>query len=177
VQAGDQGYSKTFDAPPRARGVDREFSRSLEAFRTALWTPAEGESVRSLLLPTVLSLALVGCGLGSTDVSNETITSYAFLEDMYHDDYFPNHLVDRGREILLELCAALETSEKLVNRDVYQLTHRATEKFNQLAMEFESQGSEIETVARDNIGKDIAFILTTYGYDLDIEEAIAPRDW
>ena len=40
--------------------------------------------------------------------------------------------------------------------------------------EFLARGSDIDTVARENIAADIAFILSTYGYDLDIEEAIAP---
>lgn len=105
------------------------------------------------------------------------ILSYQFLAEMYQDDYFPNSLVDKGKSILLELCTEIERTTPETANDVYKLTHIATEKFNQLANEFEDQGSEIETAARDNIGTDIEFILKSYGYNLDIEEAIAPREW
>ncbi|TQV68196.1 hypothetical protein FKG94_24075 [Exilibacterium tricleocarpae] len=110
-------------------------------------------------------------------VANEKISSYKFLDEMYRDGYFPNNLVDKGRGILLELCLEIEKKRPVSPAEVYKLTHTATEKFNRLALEFEAQGSEIETAARENIGMDIEFILKAYGYDLDLEEAIAPRNW
>jgi hypothetical protein len=107
---------------------------------------------------------------------NPTILGHAFLDDMFRDGYFPNHLVEKGKQILLDLCDRIER-EQPEGEAVYSLTHEATERFNDLAEEFYEHDSEIETAARDNIGSDIDFILRTYGYDLDIEEAIAPRDW
>ena len=95
---------------------------------------------------------------------------------MYNDNYFPNHLVDKGKAILVELCKEIE-KQNPIGEEVYKLTHAATEKFNNLNNEFGENGSEIETVARENIGADVEFILRTYGYNLEIEEAIAPRDW
>lgn len=124
-----------------------------------------------------LVISLIGCGSKNMEISNEKIKSYAFLEEMYRDSYFPNHLVDKGKEILISLCLEIEKDKPDSPKEVYKLTHAATEKFNDLAVEFENQGSEIETAARDNIGMDIEFILKSYGYELDIEEAIAPRDW
>ena len=57
-------------------------------------------------------------------------------------------------------------------------THAATERFNELAEEFEENDSEIETVARDTIATDMEYIAQSYGFeDADIEELVAPRDW
>ena len=56
--------------------------------------------------------------------------------------------------------------------------HAATERFNELAEEFEENDSEIETVARDTIATDMEYIAQSYGFeDADIEELVAPRDW
>lgn len=110
-------------------------------------------------------------------VSNAKIKDYEFLQEMYEDNYFPNVLVDKGKNILIELCLKIETEKPKDDAAVYALTHRATEKFNSLAIEFEENDSDIETAARDAIGRDFDYILSAYGYELDIEEAIAPRDW
>ncbi|NRB39943.1 MAG: hypothetical protein HRU20_15990 [Pseudomonadales bacterium] len=110
-------------------------------------------------------------------VSNPKITEYKFLDEMYQDSYFPNSIVDKGKIILLELCSKIEEKKPESSESVYKLTHAATEKFNELNNEFGENGSEIETAARENIGKDFAHILESYGYNLDIEEAMAPREW
>jgi hypothetical protein len=110
-------------------------------------------------------------------ITNQKINSYNFLNDMYRDNYFPNELVDKGKHILLTLCIKIERTKPSAPEEIYQLTHAATEQFNELAVEFENKGSEIETAARDNIATDVEFILESYGYSFDIEEAIAPREW
>lgn len=108
---------------------------------------------------------------------NEAVLNYNFLAEMYQDTYFPNKLVDKGKRILLTLCSEIEAEKPKSNDDVYVLTHKATVAFNVLAMEFDENGSEIETAAREAIATDISFILATYGFKADLEEAIAPRDW
>lgn len=109
-------------------------------------------------------------------LENKEAQEYEFLSEMYDDNYFPNHLVDKGKAILVGLCKAIE-EQNPKGEEVYKLTHAATEKFNDLNNEFGENGSEIETAARENIGGDVEFILKAYGYNLDIEQAIAPRDW
>jgi hypothetical protein len=109
-------------------------------------------------------------------VENQAIRAYALLEEMFEDGYFPDHLVEKGKQILLALCGRIER-EKPQGTAVYALTHEATERFNELADEFYEHDSEIETAARENIARDVEFILKTYGFDVDLEEAIAPRDW
>lgn len=58
------------------------------------------------------------------------------------------------------------------------LTQAATEEFNLLEAEFEAAGSDIETVAREEIAEDFSFVASAYGFaDADVEELIATRDW
>lgn len=110
-------------------------------------------------------------------ITNKTLRGYAFLAEMYSDDYFPDDLVDKGKAILVRLCEQIESEKPQTLDAFYELTHAATEEFNELAGEFEEQDSEIETAARDAIGTDFAAIAEAYGFEADGEELIAPRDW
>lgn len=81
------------------------------------------------------------------------------------DDYFPKHVVDQGRDILVELCHSLEAQPPKSLEEFYAHTHSATEHFNDLRSAFEDAGSELETAARESIG-----------FDADVKELIATRD-
>lgn len=116
--------------------------------------------------------------LKQTDLTNEQVKNYPFLREMYEDEYYPNNLVDKGKDILTNLCAHIEQKPLKNLEELYTLTHAATDKFNNLQEEFDENDSEIETVARECIGADFKFIATSYGFkDADIEELIATRDW
>ncbi len=110
-------------------------------------------------------------------IKNSEMKNYSFLEEMYSDDYFPNIIVDKGKEILVNLCIAIELEKPKSLSELYKLTQEATNKFNDLAEEFEEHDSEIETAARECIAADFKKISKTYGYDADIEELIETRDW
>lgn len=111
-------------------------------------------------------------------LTNEAVRNHTFLKEMYDDSYFPNKVVDKGRDVLLDLCFQLEQQLPKELMKLYELTHAATEEFNELQNDFSDHDSEIETVARDCIAEDFAFIATAYGFaDADIEELIATRDW
>ncbi|WP_330174662.1 DUF5713 family protein [Streptomyces sp. NBC_01498] len=111
-------------------------------------------------------------------VTNQQVTGHAFLRGLYPDTYFPDPLLDKGREILLRLCARVEAARPQDLTALYVLTNAATEEFNRLQEEFWAAGSEIETMARDEIAGDFHFIATAYGFpDADLEEALAERDW
>lgn len=110
-------------------------------------------------------------------IINDQLKDYPFLEIMYDDEYFPNALVDKGKAILVRLCEAIEAQQPAYEASLLQLTHAATEEFNLLQDEFLEQESEIETAARDAIGGDFEFIARAYGFDIDVEELITPRDW
>ena len=111
-------------------------------------------------------------------ITNEHIANYDFLREMYDDPYFPDHVVDKGKAVLLRLCERIEAERPADLAALYKLTHAATEEFNALEDDFEAAGSEIETAAREQIAEDFGFIATVYGFaDADVEELIAPRDW
>ena len=110
--------------------------------------------------------------------TNEQVTEHAFLKTLYRDDYYPDALVDRGREILLRLCGRVEAERPAGLDALYALAHAATEEFNALQDAFWEAGSEIETVAREEIAGDFRFVAEAYGFaDAAVEELIAPRAW
>lgn len=108
--------------------------------------------------------------------THPAVLARTLLEPMVDSSYYPQGPVADGQALLLELAAKIER-ERPMGEAVYVLTHATTEAFNDLQEAFYEAGSEIETVAREAIAADIDFVLKTYGYDVDLEEAIAPRDW
>lgn len=102
--------------------------------------------------------------------------SYKLLADMYNDEYFPNFLVDKIRDLIQSVIDFLETGE----RDLDKIQARFDEMtlaINDLEEEFEDNDSEIETVARDSIGETVRYILNWFDIDIDVEDAIGERDW
>jgi predicted transcriptional regulator len=112
-----------------------------------------------------------------SELKKETIKSYSLLKEMYEDAYFSAFLVDKGKKILIDLCFQIEEQQPKTLKELYVLTHLATDRFNDLEEEFNNNESEIETVARDCIGMDFAYIAKAYGFDADTEELIATRNW
>ncbi|MET7571459.1 DUF5713 family protein [Streptomyces sp. NPDC005492] len=111
-------------------------------------------------------------------VSNEKITEHAFLRGLYRSDYYPDRVVDLGKAVLLRLCGRIETERPADLAALYALTEVSTEEFNALQDDFEAAGSEIETVAREEIAEDFWFVANAYGFaDADVEKLIAVRDW
>ncbi|MET9442297.1 DUF5713 family protein [Streptomyces sp. NPDC006610] len=111
-------------------------------------------------------------------IGDERVREHVFLRALYRDDYYPDAVLDRGREILLRLCGRIEAERPGDLAALYALTHAATEEFNELEAAFEAAGSEIETVAREEIAGDFWFVARAYGFaDADVEELIAPREW
>ncbi|MGW8951337.1 DUF5713 family protein [Streptomyces sp. NPDC055709] len=111
-------------------------------------------------------------------ITNQHVADHAFLRGMYSDTYFPDHVVDKGKEIMIRLCERIEAERPTDVASLYTLTQAATEEFNLLEAEFEAVGSEIETVAREVIAEDFWFVASAYGFqDADVETLIATRDW
>lgn len=115
--------------------------------------------------------------LANPGLANPALAGHVFLGEMLEDVYFPPHLVERGQAILAELCLSIERDRPADLAALYARTHAATERFNALGEAFDAAGSEIETVARESIGADFARIAAAYGFEADIEELIAPREW
>ncbi|MGW3076229.1 DUF5713 family protein [Kitasatospora sp. NPDC001132] len=111
-------------------------------------------------------------------ITNQRVAEHAFLRGMYRDPYFPDHIVDKGKAVLVRLCERIEAERPADLTALYVLSHAATEEFNLLEAEFEAAGSEIETVAREEIAEDFWIVATAYGFtDVDVEELVAPRNW
>ncbi|PBQ34987.1 hypothetical protein CNR22_23665 [Sphingobacteriaceae bacterium] len=111
-------------------------------------------------------------------LQNENVKGHFFLKEMYNDSYFPTLCVNKGKDILIDLCFQIEAQQPANLDALYKLTHASTEKFNDLQELFEENGSEIETAARENIAADFEFIAKSYGFtEADVEELIAPREW
>lgn len=134
--------------------------------------------MRKIIVFVLSIFMLISCGKDhKAEIKNTKIHHYSFLEDMYTDDYFPNHLVSKAEQILISLCIDIEADKPKNSTQVLKLTHAATIEFNYLAGDFWDAGSELETVARESIARDIKFILLAYNFNVDIEKAISPRDW
>ncbi|ULH13985.1 DUF5713 family protein (plasmid) [Deinococcus sp. KNUC1210] len=110
-------------------------------------------------------------------LANGKTSTYKFLNEMEHDNYYPPQLVAKGKFILQGLCLQIEAQRPQTLEQLFQLTHEATEQFNRLSDEFDEQGSELETVARENIAKDVDFIAQAYGFHEDLESLIQNREW
>ncbi|GAB2932855.1 hypothetical protein GCM10027280_20720 [Micromonospora polyrhachis] len=111
-------------------------------------------------------------------VRNQQVAAYAFLQEMYEDAFFPDHLVDKGKAILLRLCERIEAQQPTDLTALYALTEAATEQFNALEADFDAAGSEIETVAREDIGEGFHVVATAYGFtEADPEKLIGVRNW
>jgi hypothetical protein len=128
----------------------------------------------------LLLLGIQACGrpgVSQSVLKNDAARNHSFLTDMYADGYYPEHLVDKCRNILIDLCHAVEVEQPKTVNALYSITHYATQRFNELQEEFEREGSELETVAREAIAMEFVFIADTYGFETDLEEMIAPREW
>ncbi|MEU0100518.1 DUF5713 family protein [Streptomyces sp. NPDC006267] len=111
-------------------------------------------------------------------ITNDQLAGHRFLAPLYEDDYFPDHVLDKGTAVLCALCERIEAERPADLAALYALTAVATAAFNGLEAEFEAAGCEIETVAREEIGESFWTIATAYGFlDADPEELIAEREW
>ncbi len=108
---------------------------------------------------------------------NPQTKNYAFLTCMYQDSHFPAFLVDKCKNILVHLCSEIETQKPGNLDELYKLTHASVELINDLEDEFFEHGSELETAAAECLASNIEFIATAYGFDADVEELIATRNW
>lgn len=103
-------------------------------------------------------------------------TNYKLLDEMYQDEYFPNFLVDKIEDELQKVIDLLENGE-IDTEIVQEKLDEVVCAINDLQDEFDENGSEIETVARDCIGETVGYILEWFDIPIDIEEAIRERDW
>ena len=84
--------------------------------------------------------------------------------------------MDKGKDELQKVVDLLESGETDTEA-VQEALDAAVCGINDLQEEFDENGSEIETVARECIAADVAYILEWFDIPIDTEEAIRERDW
>ena len=102
--------------------------------------------------------------------------NYKLLDEMYQDEYYPDFLVDKVKEELQKVIHLLESGETDIEA-VQETLDEAVCGINDLQEEFDEHDSEIETVARECIAENVAYILAWFNIPIDTEEAIRERDW
>lgn len=102
--------------------------------------------------------------------------NYALLDEMYSDPFFPDFLVDKIKDLILEFIKYLETGE--TSRDLIQKElDSMTRGINDLEEEFYNNNSEIETMARESIAGSLIYVLSWFKIRIDIEDALRLRNW
>lgn len=98
-----------------------------------------------------------------------------YLASLYGDENYPDALLDKGKQILIDLSDTLKKNKLKKLDDFYTLTHAAIHQFNAWEEELEHG---IDTMAREVIASDFEAIALAYGFkDADMEKIIEPRDW
>ncbi len=102
--------------------------------------------------------------------------NYNLLDEMYQDKYYPDFLVDKVKDELQKVIDLLESGETDTEA-VQERLDEAVCGINDLQQEFDENDSELETVARECIAANVAYILEWFNIPIDTEEAIRERDW
>lgn len=102
--------------------------------------------------------------------------SYPLLKEMVQDEYYPPFLVEKIKNLIQNLIVFLESGTKDIPQ-IQDALDQMTLAINDLQEEFDENGSEIETVARDSIAATILYILDWFDITIDIEDALGARDW
>ena len=102
--------------------------------------------------------------------------SYELLNSMYSDQYYPDKCVDKVKAEIQKVINFLEIvpSDKECIQEKFD---QMTMAINDLQDDFDENGSEIETVARESICDAVQYILTWFEIDIETEDAVCERDW
>ena len=157
-------------SPPKKKGPPAK----TPAKRTAAKKPAAKKAARRSAVEkspagvTAASAARTPSGFG--EPGND------YLPQMYKDCYYPVALVDKVKEQLAGLVALLEQGPH--PDDVVQAKcDEMTDAINALEEEFDEEGSELETVAREDIAETLGRIFEAYDVELELEDALRKREW
>ena len=101
---------------------------------------------------------------------------FEWLTDMYNDPYYPPHLVDKIK-MALEAVAEFLGNGDHTESEIQAVLDEATIQINELDEEFYEANSELETVARESIATTVQDMLLAFDVDIDIETALAQREW
>ena len=95
-----------------------------------------------------------------------------FITPFHYTDCFSVRQIGYGGKVI-DLLESGETDTEVVQETLDE----AVCGINDLQEEFDENDSEIETVARECIAANVAYILEWFNIPIDTEEAIRERDW
>ena len=101
---------------------------------------------------------------------------FKYLPDMYHDKYYPEFLVDKVKAEIVRVVSFIEEGSHDTD-EIQQKFDAMTIAINYLDDEFGEHDSELETVAREDIGDTVQRIIDYFELGIDCEDAIRERDW
>lgn len=102
--------------------------------------------------------------------------NFEYLKDMYNDQYFPNFLVDKVKNEIMDVAKFIEEGDHS-REEIQEKLDSMTININNLEEEFDENDSEIETAARESIAETVEQMLKYFDIDIDVEEAIREREW
>ena len=94
-----------------------------------------------------------------------------FFLSINEDRYYPQFLVDKVQDIISALVTDMENGVAKSPEELQARFDMAYEAINSLKQEFEANGSELETVARDSLYTTVEDIIEYFHLPIDADHA------
>lgn len=99
------------------------------------------------------------------------------LTPMFEDEYYPDELVSRIKQLLLQFSEKITVSS-LSQIDIYSSAQEIIVQINKMKPKFEQMDSSLDDAAADYIAEAMMMVVQEAGYlDIDMEELVANREW
>ncbi|MCX0333737.1 DUF5713 family protein [Acinetobacter radioresistens] len=99
------------------------------------------------------------------------------LTPMFEDEYYPDELVSRIKQLLLQFSEKI-TASSLIQTDIYSSAQEIIVQINKMKPKFEQMDSSLDDAAADYIAEAMMMVVQEAGYlDIDMEELVANREW
>ncbi|EET83345.1 DUF5713 family protein [Acinetobacter radioresistens] len=99
------------------------------------------------------------------------------LTPMFEDEYYPDELVSRIKQLLLQFSEKI-TASSLSQTDIYSSAQEIIVQINKMKPKFEQMDSSLDDAAADYIAEAMMMVVQEAGYlDIDMEELVANREW
>ncbi|KCX36220.1 hypothetical protein J577_2607 [Acinetobacter sp. 263903-1] len=99
------------------------------------------------------------------------------LTPMFEDEYYPDELVSRIKQLLLQFSEKI-TASSLSHTDIYSSAQEIIVQINKMKPKFEQMDSSLDDAAADYIAEAMMMVVQEAGYlDIDMEELVANREW
>ncbi len=99
------------------------------------------------------------------------------LTPMFEDEYYPEELVSRIKQLLLQFSEKI-TASSLSQTDIYSSAQEIIVQINKMKPKFEQMDSSLDDAAADYIAEAMMMVVQEAGYlDIDMEELVTNREW